>query len=464
MRLTHEEKRNLVLNGNIYKALIILSLPIIFNNLMQTFYNLADMYWIGRISDTDIEVGAIGGVASVTNLIIAFGSGLYVTASSLMSQSIGGNNKKRAEFIAGQALFFSVILGFVMMILGLTLNPYIVNLIGFKGETYRVAVDYLSILFYEIPVIFAAQIFTAMRQAQGDTLTPVILSCISVVLNVVLDPLFIFVIGWGVKGAAFATILSKFLVLPIWLVIATKSRTGICIRLKNMLPDFSVIKTIVLIAIPASAGQAINSAGFVVLQRFVYGYGEATQSAFNITNNINSLAMMPAMGVGSALAFVIGQNIGNNNIPRAKKAFKATLLMTLAFGLVGMTFMLLPFTGRAMVKFFLDEKETIDLAMYFLIFVAANTPLMGIFQSITGVFQGSGKTTSVFIMTVARLWLIRIPIIYFFQKFTNVGSVTLYIAMLASNVLVIVVGFMLYFRGTWQIKIVDRIKDKPELA
>jgi putative MATE family efflux protein len=485
--LSNEEKRKLVLNGNLYKGLLILSLPIIFNNFMQTLYNLVDTYWVGKISSTDIEVGAVGGVFPVTHMIIAFGMGLYVTATSLMSQNIGADNKKRANYIASQSFAFAILLGVVLMVIGLFLNPYIVRAMGFEGQTYELGTQYLGILFLEIPIMFGLLIFTSMRQSYGDTLTPVIFTVSSVILNVILDPIFIVDqihlfnfdinllgqqitsqgftlqgLNLGVKGAALATVLSKAVIMPFWLSMAFFDRRGLHLNLKDMVLDPKTIKKIVRIAIPASFGQAINAAGFVVLQVFVYGYGVPTQSAFNITNRINSLAMMPAMGVGSALSFYIGQNIGNQNFERAKKAFRACMQLTLLFGFVGMSFMLIDASRQFMVGLFLNEDETIALSLFFLTYVAFNTPLMGIFQSLMGVFQGSGKTMYGFILTVSRLWAIRIPMIWFFQTFTHVGSITLYISMISSNVLVIIIGFVLYFKGSWQKRIIEEEESVSE--
>ena len=446
----------MVLEGNLYKGLLILSLPIIFNNFMMTLYNLVDSYWVGKISNTDLEVGAVGGVFPVTHMIIAFGMGIYVTGVALMSQNIGADNKKQANFIASQSFGFAMMLGIVMMIGGLFLIPNIVGgMMGFKGETYQLGVDYLSILFFEIPFIFGLLIFSGMRQAYGDTITPVIFTVGSVILNIILDPIFIINMDMGVKGAAFATVLSKAVIVPFWLFIAFFDKKSIHLNLKDMLPDPKTIKKIVKIAIPASFGQSINAAGFVVLQVFVYGYGAATLSAFTITNRINSLAMMPAMGVGSALAFYIGQNIGNQNYERARKAFRACITMTIGFGLFGMIFMLMDSTGDFMIKLFLKEEETIHLAGYFITFVAFNIPLMGIFQSLMGVFQGSGKTGYGFILTVSRLWVVRIPMIYILQRYTDIGSITLYIAMITSNVIIITIGFILYYKGDWEKRIIS---------
>ena len=462
MLLTNEEKRKIVLEGSLFKGLLILSLPIIINNFMQTIYGLVDIYWVSKMTEgSDLEVATVSGVMPITHMILAFGMGLYVTANSFMSQAIGAGERKKANFYASQSFSLALIIGLFFMVIGFIFAPFIANSL-FQPTIASLASEYLGIIFFEVPILFAFLIFTAMRQANGDTLTPVIFSIISNVLNMVLDPLFILHFGWGMEGAAFATVLSKVFIVPFWLPLALFSRNGIRLNLKALKPHGQTIQSMMKVAIPSSVGQAINSAGFAVLQGLVNSYGDQTLAAYNMTNRVNSLAMMPAMGVGSALTFVIGQNIGNQNYERAKKAFRTCMVISLIFSGFGTILMLMNTTGRILIEIFLDDPSSIKLSLYFLKYIAFNTPLMAIFQSQMGIFNGSGKTTYSFVLTISRLWLVRIPLILFFKHLTPLGSEGLYIAMLLSNVLIIIIGFILYGRGKWQKRLIEH-KSEVEL-
>lgn len=481
MFLSNEEKRSLVLHGNLYKGIIILSLPIIFNNLMQTLYNLIDTFFVGQISSSDTEVAAVGGVWPITFLVIGVGMGLSIAGTSLMSQNIGANNRRQANFVAGQLFTFAIILGVILMAAGLYFNSHIISLMGIDGEAFQLGTSYLNILFYEVPFIFAFFIFTAMRQAYGDTMTPMIFTVISVVLNIILDPIFILdesftvfgltfhTLNMGVEGAALATVLSKVVIVPVILYYAFFDKKSVHINPKDLILKLRPIVKIIKIAMPISLSQAFTSVGFIVLNAFIFSYGEQTFAAFNISNRINSLIMMPAMGVGNALAFYVGQNIGNNNFVRAKEAFRASMVITLSVMFAGMAIMLPKPSRELIVKLFLSEPETIKMAIVYMLFVGFNTPLMGIFQNLTGVFQGAGKTLYVFILSVSRLWVIRIPLIYVFKNYTNFGSNGIWYAMIISNVFVCVIGFYFYLRGKWEKKIIMTDKEakkviEPKLA
>lgn len=454
--MSNEEKRQIVLKGNLYKGLIVLSVPIIINNLMHTLYNLADMFWVSKISDVDTEVTALSSVWPILMLFISFGMGLQIAGTSLMSQYIGSNEKEKASKLASQIFMFAFFLGLFMTILAFRFAPEILKSmpIDKSPEIYKLGLNYLRIMFIGISLDFCLLVFTSMRQAYGDTLTPVLYTASSVILNVLLDPLFILVFKLGVPGVGYATILAKLIVLPFWLHKAFFDKESVHLILKQMKLKWNMVKKIVKVMIPASFSGSLSALGFIVLNAFILSYGESTMAAFGVGNRITSLIMMPAMGIGSALAFYIGQNIGNENFKRAKESFYASLKLTLLMMFAGMV-ILLPYPVRLIiVKVFLGEEETIKLALTYMIFVCLNIPLMGIFQNFNGVFVGSGKSIYTFIMAMTRLWGIRIPMIIIFKNFTNFGSSGIWYAMVLSNIIVCILGLILYKYGRWEQKIV----------
>lgn len=455
--MSNEEKRQIVLKGNLYKGLIVLSLPIIINNLMHTLYNLADTFWVSWISDVDMEVATISNVWPILMLFIAFGMGLQIAGTSLMSQYIGANEKEKANRLASQIFMFAFFVGLIMTVLAYIFAPYILRLMQLdqNPEIYKLGLSYLRIMFVGITLDFCLFVFTAMRQAYGDTVTPVLYTGSSVILNVLLDPLFIVVFKLGVPGVAYATILAKLIVMPFWLHKAFFDKNSVHLILRRMKLKWSMVKKIMKVMIPASFSGSLTALGFTVLNAFILSYGESTMAAFGVGNRITSLIMMPAMGIGSTLAFYIGQNIGNENYKRAKSSFYTSLKLTLLMMFVGMA-IILPYPVRLyIVKLFLRENETIKLAVTYMLFVGLNIPLMGIFQNFNGVFVGAGKSNYTFIMSMTRLWGIRIPMILIFKNFTNLGSSGIWYAMVLSNIIVCILGLCIYKIGKWERKIVS---------
>ena len=158
-----------------------------------------------------------------------------------------------------------------------------------------------------------------------------IINVSSAILNVILDPIFIFTFNLGMRGAAMATVISKVIFTLYMIYVLFSKSEDIYLKKNNLTLDKSILSQIIKIGLPSSIGQSASAFGFIILNIFVVSYGSATLAAFGIGNRINSLIMMPSMGIGSALATVIGQNLGANQVDRAKQGFKTACKITITF-------------------------------------------------------------------------------------------------------------------------------------
>ncbi|SKC63104.1 MATE family efflux transporter [Maledivibacter halophilus] len=447
--MNHLQKRTFILEGKMSKVIYTLALPIMLNNLSQTLYNLADAFWVSKIGE--IEFAATAFVWPVLFLIISLGMGMNIAGTALISQHIGANESKEANKVAGQLFIFSIIISLLFAVIGFILTPYIIKLMGAQGNLFTFSREYLGIMFFDIPILFIVFVFTAIRQGQGDTTTPMVINVSSVILNVILDPIFIFTLNLGIKGAAIATILSKAVFAAYIIYLLFFRKNGIHITLKDIKLKKEIISKIIRVGLPASLGQAGSAFGFIVLNGFVVSFGDYTLAAFGIGNRINSLVLMPAMGVGSALATIIGQNMGADNIDRTREAFKQSLLMVIGFLFIG-SIVLIPFSENV-IKIFAENLVVISEGTYYLKLIAASMPLMGVFNCLMGVFQGSGHTIYTMYMNLGRLWGLRIPMILLFKNFTDLGSKSVWFAMVISNFIICCFGMIIYMRGKWQKKV-----------
>jgi len=447
--MTHTEKRTFILEGKMPKVILTLALPIMFNNLSQTLYNLADAFWVSKLGE--IEFAATTFVWPILFLIISLGMGMNIAGTALISQHIGADEGKEANRVAGQLLTFSIILSLVFAVIGFMLTPHILKAMGIKGNLFTFSDEYLSIMFFDIPILYIVFVFGAIRQGQGDTTTPMIINVGSVILNIILDPIFIFTLNLGIRGAAIATILSKAVFSFYILYLLFFKRDGVYITRNNIKLKREIILRIIKVGLPASLGQAGSAIGFIVLNGFVVSFGEYTLAAFGIGNRITSLVLMPAMGIGSALATIIGQNLGADNTIRARDAFKKSILIVLFFMGLGAV-VLIPFADN-IIRIFAKNSEVIAQGKYYMILIAASLPLMGVFSCLMGVFQGSGHTIYTMYMNLGRLWGLRIPMILLFKKFTDLGSKSVWFAMVISNFIICCMGMGIYMKGKWQRKV-----------
>ena len=447
------ERRDNILKGNLYKVIISLSLPIMINNLIQTLYNLADGVWVSKISSVHFAATAL--VFPVAFLFISLGIGISVAGASILSQLIGASDYESAKEYATQIAVVSLIVSIVFAALGYILSPIVIRLMGAKGLLAELSIIYLKITFLDMPFTYMFFVVDSIMYAQGNMVIPTILSGISAVLNIVLDPVFIFTFNMGIAGAAIATLISKAILAFSGFYILMKSPAFIKPAFSNFSLNKRIIKKVFKVGLPASVGQSGASVGFIVLNSFIASYGTSTIAAFGMVNRITALIMQPAMGVGAALTSIIGQNIGSNQINRAKEAFNKSVYLTVSFSVIGCIILL--WKDKPVINFFMQSKDdatVISQGITYLRYITVSMPLMGIFSVIQGFFQGTGHTKYSMAMEIGRLWFIRLPMILFFKYFTAIGSSGIWFSMSFSNLLVCVFGYLIYRKGLWQYNII----------
>lgn len=261
--MDHLSKKQLILTGNMKKVILTLALPIMLNNLIQTLYNLADTYWVGRLGTN--EIAALGLVFPFIFLMLAVGMGMNVAGTALISQHIGSDNHKEATSIAGQLLTMSAFFSVFISIVGYISIPHVLSLVADDINVQFFATQYLQIMFLGAPAIFLFFVFNAVKHGQGDTVTPMVLNGSGVILNIVLSPIFIFYFDLGVQGAALATVFSRgtFMLYAIYTLFSHIN--GVKLTLRDLIPNTKLMLQILKIGLPASIGMSTTAFGFIIL-------------------------------------------------------------------------------------------------------------------------------------------------------------------------------------------------------
>ena len=381
-------------------------------------------------------------------LFIAFGIGISIAATSLMSQKLGAGKRNEAKIYANHSMVISIAMGLVFSFLLYALAPTALSWMGAKDTFLEKSTIFLQInafgLLFDL-IFFAYQ---AILNSQGMTKSITTISAISSLANVILDPFFIFdsVLGMGLEGAAYATVLSK-VILFVLGYIHVKSKSTIEVDLLGFKFDKNIAGELFSLSIPASLGSSGEAIGFTILNGFIQSYGTTTLAAFAMGNRISDIFNQAAMGVGMALTSIIGQNYGAGDKERTKAIFKRAITIITYFSIVAAA-ILIAFKDP-LLSIFIKDKTDIELwrqASEYMYYSAAITFFMGYFSAINGFFQGLGQTKLTMNLSLARLWLLRLPIIMVLKTYTNLGSSGIWIAMLLSNGLTVLYGFVLYFK------------------
>lgn len=445
-----EKNIKLILQGSMGKAILALAVPVVINSFLQTMYNLTDTYWLGQLGTN--ELAAINLVSPLQQIVVNFGSGLTVAGAVLIAQLIGASKKEEAASMASQifvcAMIFSIICAGVIAIF----TPTVVNWLGADEPTAKVANVYLRIVILDMPFLYMVNIFAAIRQAQGDTVSPMFLNLTGILLNVILDPLLMIVIHWGAAGAALATVIAKAVPAMISLVILKRDTTGVRIRLKGFRFEKSKMKSILTVGLPTAIGGSTMQLGFLLMSRNVYVYGTGAMAAYGIGNKVNGLITLPSNGIGSAVATIVGQNIGANQIDRAEKGYKIARRVSVIFLFVGGLILSRPFLSETIVGLFSTDEEVIAMAADFLSIMALWCFTNGVYNSTSGLFQGSGHTEVTMAVDATRLWVFRFATLYVCENWLHMGVRSIWYSVVVSNALSSVILYVVYRTGLWKKK------------
>jgi len=470
-----------VVDGELLKPMLVLSLPIIATNTLQVGYNLADTFWVGRLGQE--AVSALSFSWAIVFLLISLAGGFTVAGTVLVAQNKGADREDRVDRVAGQTIAFVIGLSVLLSIAGYLLTPDLLELIGAVPGTaeYRLSVEYTRTMFLGIPFVFGFFIFQALLQGWGDTRTPLYLMAFGVVLNVLIDPFFILgfennvlfealglvaleetlyaatgFAGFGVQGAALATISARGLGAAIAFGLLLSGRVGIAPSLSDFRLRRETVEKIVRIGAPSSVEQSTRALGVTVLTALVALTSQEAVAAYGIGNRITSLVFLPALGLARGTNTVVGQNLGADQVDRAKRAVFAAAGMV-AVVLAGFGVVAVTFAEPITAVFITGDKSdlVISIGADYLRIVGPTFLFLGAFRVVQGGFRGSGSTTTAMAFSILALAAFRAPISYGLVTWGGMGATGVWYGIAASNVLILLVAFAWFLRGTWTESVID---------
>jgi len=458
-----------ILGGPIIRTIFRLGWPVMVTTILQVLYNLADTFWLGHLPKEESGTAVAGLQISwpIVFLLISFVAGFAAAGVALISQYTGAGMREKADLSCGQVYSLSFVFGVIIGGLGYILSPRLLPLITHSREVTDVAILYIQVIFLGMPFMFASFLFASVLQAYGDTVTPMLVSGATVLLNVILDPLLIFGLGplpkLGVLGAALATVTCQTISSVIAFYILFKGKRGVKLRLSYLRPKLRWISKIFKIGLPAAIGNSGTAFGFVVLMAIIGRVPNApiALAAYGIGDRIIHLMFICIEGLGVGLTTILGQSLGADKIDRAEAAAKrGSALMFLI--LVAETAVLWLLRRPALSFFIPGRPDIIDEGVNFISIFVFGMPFFGIFRAAGAVFQGSGHNIPTMIMELSRLWVLRVPLCYLFAFVLSKGSTGVWLGMAISNIIGATVAIVLFSTGVWKEKVIEE-KSLPEV-
>lgn len=434
--------------GSLVRAVLTLAIPVIITSFLQSMYNLTDTFWLGKLGTE--ELAAINLVTPVQNIVQNFGSGLTVAGAVLISQYIGAKKLKDARSMANQIFICALIFSLVCASLISLSTGGIVSWLGADGDTKKYAISYLALVIWDMPFLYTINIYQSAHQAQGDTVSPMLLNFLGICINLVMDPLLMVVFGLGATGAALATIIAKFIPAIVAFVKLKNKNNDLFLDLRNFHFESEKLKNIFIIGFPTAIGGATMQLGFLLMSKSVYVYGTKAMAAYGIGNKVNGLISLPANGIGSAISTIVGQNVGAGQYGRANKGYKIAMAMSVGLMFTGGMILSRPPISTAIVKIFASDEDVVKMAAEFFGIMAFWVFTNGVYNSTMGLFQGSGHTEVTMIVDASRLWVFRFATLYVCQKMLHLGVESIWYSVVVSNGISAVLLFLIYLTGYWK--------------
>ncbi len=426
-----KEKQNSPLLGNkmghmpVGKLLFNMALPMIISMLVQAFYNIVDSIYVSQISES--AVTALSLAFPVQNVQIGFGIGIGVGVNSLLSKCLGEGNQEKADRTAGNGIFLILAATVAFLLFGIFgVRPYY-EMQSTVKETVEGGIAYSSICSIFTLGVFAEILFERLLQASGRTVHTMITQSVGAIINIILDPVFIFGVealgipAFGMAGAAIATVIGQWVAAILALIFNIKFNPDVHLLLKNIRPKKEIVGTILSIGVPSIVMNCIGAVMNFSMNQILQGFHETATGVFGIYYKLQSFFFMPLFGINNATISIVAYNYGAKNPKRITGTLKRSCLSALGIMIAGfLAFQLLP---ELLLGIFNPSEEFLRIGCSALRVISFHFPLAAICIALSASFQALGTGIYSTITSLCRQMIVLLPAAYLLSLTGEVTNV-----------------------------------------
>ena len=391
--------------GNIWKLLIIFSIPLILGNLLQQMYNTADSIIVGNFVGSN-GLAAVGSGTALINLIIAFSQGAAVGAGVIVSQNLGARDKQKTKLAVHTAMCIAIILGVILSAIGVIFSRDLLIWMKTPKSVLKDSVLYLQIYCGGLILNVIYNMATGILNAAGNSKRPLIYLAIASVTNIILDLVFIKALKWGVKGAAIATDISQALscVLAVGYLLRVNSDYKLIV--KELKIHGNTAKQIIRVGLPTAIQNMVISFSNVLVQSSVNSYGATAMAGYAAYLKIDGFNILPVLSISMAVTTFTGQNVGAKKPDRIKKGMWNALIMGVVYTvIIGVVILL---TSHTVLGLFTKDNEVITYGQLAMKYFCPFYFLLGILNILAGTVRGAGKGVPPMLILLFSMCIFRI--------------------------------------------------------
>ena len=431
-------KLELLGSAHVPKALVSLGIPIMIGMLINALYNLVDAYFVGGLGES--PMGAISIVFPLGQVVVGLGLMFGNGAASYLSRLLGRDDKDTANKVASTALYSSVIIGAILIIIATIFLKPILTLLGATDTIMPYALTYASI--YIISCIF--NVFNVTMNnivaSEGAAKTTMCALLLGAIINIGLDPLFIYTFDMGVAGAAIATAISQFVSTLVYLSYAFRKKSTFTFSIKAFEPTKQIFMEILKIGVPTLTFQLLTSLSIALINRASSGYGDSVIAGMGAVTRITSMGTLVVLGFLKGFQPIAGFSYGAKNFNRLREAIRTSILWSTIFCIIVGLLMFL-FSEQIIAQFANGNEAMISVGKKSLMANGLSFFLFGFYTVYSSLFLALGKGTAGFILGACRQGICFVPVIFLLPIIWGMNGI-LYAQPIADILSVIITVFM----------------------
>ncbi len=434
------------------RAVATMAIPSMITMLIVVIYNMADTFFIGQTGDS-VQVASVSLAMPIFTIYMAIGSMFGMGGNSTIARSLGQGRQERAKNISAFCFYSVIGLGIIFAVFMFIFLDPVMNLIGVTEATHEYTKSYLTYITIGAPFIMLANCCGNLLRGEGAATASMIGNMIGTIMNIILDPIFILVLGMGVGGAAIATVIGNVLACIYYVCYFFGKKTILSINPKFYTVKDKIASSVISIGIPTALNSLLMSVASVIMNTTMGKYGETPLAAMNVAMRINMLVVFMQTGLCMGVMPLTGYNYGAGNKKRMMRILYFTGACTLCIGTILTVFMI--FARSSIVAAFINDPDVISYGIHYLVGIQISGPVVGLFFLSTSTLQGMGKATYSLLLTVLRQGVAYVPAILLLDHFVGLNG--LCYAQPIADYFSIILGLIIVTTAIRQFKPTDKV-------
>ncbi len=438
--------------SSVGKAIFILSVPMVLEMVMESLFAIADIYFVSRLGAD--AIATVGLTESVMTIVYSVASGLGVATTALVARRIGEKNSRGAGSAAVQAILLALVISLLISLPGIFLSREFLLLMGSSREMAEEFSAYPAIIFGTNGIVMLLFIINAVFRSSGDAAISLRVIVVANLINILLDPLFIF--GWGpvpamgIRGAAIATATGRGIAVLYQLYLLFGGHHRISVKLHDFRIRPRVMGELMKISLGGIFQNLIATSSWIFLVRIIAVYGSLAVAGYTIALRIIMFALLPASGISNAAATLVGQNLGAGQPSRAERSVWIISYVNMSLmGLIGLGLVLFP---EPFIRFFSSDSGVIAEGTNALRIISLGFLFYGLSMVMIQAFNGSGDTVTPTIIFFFGFWLIEIPLAWLFSFTLELGLSGTCTSIVIAESLVAIAAWWYFRKGKWKLE------------